>query len=193
MAQWKPPMPAGVMVVATFINALSITEALLDCSADAWVAGEPSRVPFLTAYLEWKSFRPIFHPLLACLAPLLPILIVLLIKDALSSMLGWQRASVARHLADLLSAAALCALLFSLALIVEPQERALSRICGGRRGRAAAAACDEGLARLSRQHALVLGLKLLLFACDLTKFNSAQQAEEKRQKGVGGSHTREQQ
>lgn len=174
---WKDDVPAVGIALACLFNTWFCTNCLIDFSVDRWVLGneaDPSRLAFLRAYYQWREWAPIVTPIFIMLTIPLPILMFSLAKEVLASFLGWRRAPLLRHAADLVQAVTLLGAILPIGVpaVGRVQKAVIAACAPGRSGRGLATPteCDASAEDLLGVHLLMLILNLIMFAADIAKY-----------------------
>lgn len=175
--------------MAFLFNTWFTTNCLIDCSVDLWVlSGEtnPSRLAFLRMYLDWRNAAPIVTHIFMVLTLPLPMLVFSLTKEVLASFLGWRRAPLLRHVADVVQAVTLLGVIFPIVVpaVGRLQEAVIAGCAPGRNGRGLAtqAECEARARDLLPMHLLLLGLNFVMFFADVAKFAANRGTAEDKEK-----------
>lgn len=179
---WKEDIKTSDLVGACCINMLMVTLAIADYSADLWVAAaasydEQARLNFLVQYTAWRSDMPIVGKMLLILLLLLPVALFGIVGGAMQSILGWRKATAARHALDCTEAVTLSIIFFNVLARVPGITEAFLSACPAKKS-GQQAQCTAALTGLTDLHLVLVGLNLIMFLCPILKCSKAASSEQ---------------
>ena len=183
-AEWKQPVSAsdfiGAAVFGTFFSLFN----LFSVSVDTFAAGlEPAAGhSFLVSFYRWKAEPPVIKFVFVPLLPMLPFVIIAMMREAFRSLCGWRRASTLRHALDIIQPCLLLTVL-SISLRLAPAaEVGMIEACLSidvRRG--PTPLCLENAAAARSLHTLTLLLQLSVFTIDIVRYKTSSAAAKKEE------------
>lgn len=169
---WKAAKSVSDIAVGVFFRTVFGTLALVDYAASTWALRDSSRLPFLASYCQFKGQAPFITPFIMCVVLLLPLILVGSAKDAAESLLGWKRAPLARHVADVASAVMLIVILFVAIAVAAPAQQAVTAACTTGKEGLVSDTCQGKAETVLALNQLSFLLNVGMFVCDVTKYRA---------------------
>jgi len=199
----KPNVAPHELAIACTINSFFTVISLMEFSADQFAlpsgtaavplsADAKERLLWLAKFYQWRGDDPIISKIFFALLVPLPLLLVGMASGALQSLLRLRRASRVRHAADVVQAATLLFVILPTVIkTLIPAQEALLKDCsaaiyGASSKQSVEVKCVESASALWPLHAQMLGLNLLMFACDVAKYvgNRKEPVDESKDKAA---------
>lgn len=179
---WKEDVPAAALFQGMWINGFFTANALVDYSVDIWAAADKTRFGMAATYYVWRAEAPIISYIFMALTLPLPFILIGAGYAAIQTVFGLRKATLKRHVGDLVQFAGLAFLLPYIIMVMLPAQSALADLspsCGEKASKAALGTCGLALDAVTTPHLVILLLNVMLLAADAIKYNGNAGEKEK--------------